>query len=134
MSNSLNPDQALSFVRPMLGPNCLQRLSADDKKWPLAGKELILSMPSAKSEDNKLIFSYFSQKTEFYANCLLSRQLICMKHQSLLSLKNISKCCLVKFLSSMQSFNSFPASGDLSSADNLCKQFGPRSGLTKCRA
>ena len=29
---------------------------------------------------------------------------------------------------------SFPANGDLSSADNLCKQFGPRLGLTKYRA
>ena len=27
-SNSLDPDQAGHFVRPDLGPNCLQRLSA----------------------------------------------------------------------------------------------------------
>ena len=27
--NSLDPDQDLNFVRPDLGPNCLQRLSAD---------------------------------------------------------------------------------------------------------
>ena len=31
VSNSLDPDQARSFVGPDLGPNCLQRLSADDK-------------------------------------------------------------------------------------------------------
>ena len=30
MSNSLVPDQAGRFVGPDLGPNCLQRLSADD--------------------------------------------------------------------------------------------------------
>ena len=30
VSNSLDPDQAPSFVWPDLGPNCLQRLSADD--------------------------------------------------------------------------------------------------------
>ena len=30
VSNSLNPDQAQHFVGPDLGPNCLQRLSADD--------------------------------------------------------------------------------------------------------
>ena len=31
--------------------------------------------------------------------------------------------------------NSFLASGDvLSSTDNLCKQFGSRSGLTKCQS
>ena len=35
MSSSLDPDQARHFVRPDLGPNCLQRLSAD-----IAGKEL----------------------------------------------------------------------------------------------
>ena len=35
MSKSLDPDQAGHFVGPALGPNCLQRLSADK-----AGKEL----------------------------------------------------------------------------------------------
>ena len=39
MSNSLDPDQARHFVGPDLGPNCLQRLSADNKS-PLAGIEL----------------------------------------------------------------------------------------------
>ena len=38
MSNSLDPDQARHSVRPDLGPNCLQRLSADDS----VGNELIL--------------------------------------------------------------------------------------------
>ena len=28
VSNNLDPDQARQFVRPDLGPNCLQRLSA----------------------------------------------------------------------------------------------------------
>ena len=31
MSNSLDSDQARHFVRSDLGPNCLQRLSADNK-------------------------------------------------------------------------------------------------------
>ena len=39
-----------------------------------------------------------------------------------------------KFLDPLDScaymFNYFLASGDLSSADNVCKQFGPRSGPT----
>ena len=35
VSNSLDPDQARHFVGPDLGPNCLQRLSAE-----IAGKEL----------------------------------------------------------------------------------------------
>ena len=30
-SNSLDPDQARHFVGPDLGPNCLQRLSAETK-------------------------------------------------------------------------------------------------------
>ena len=30
VSNSLDPDQARQFVGPDLGPNCLQRLSAED--------------------------------------------------------------------------------------------------------
>ena len=30
VSNSLDPDQALHFVGPDLGPNCLQKLSEDD--------------------------------------------------------------------------------------------------------
>ena len=32
MSNSLDPDQAWGFVRPVLWPNCLQRWSSDDSK------------------------------------------------------------------------------------------------------
>ena len=35
MLNSLDPDQAQHFVVPDLGPNCLQRLSADDKSREL---------------------------------------------------------------------------------------------------
>ena len=31
VTNILNPDQAQQKVRPDLGPNCLQRLFADDK-------------------------------------------------------------------------------------------------------
>ena len=30
MPNCLDPDQALHFVGPDLGPNCLQRLSVDE--------------------------------------------------------------------------------------------------------
>ena len=32
VSNSLNPDQDRHYVCPDLGPNCLQRLPADDSK------------------------------------------------------------------------------------------------------
>ena len=40
MSNSLDPNQAQPFVRPDLGPNCLQWLLADNKSPPLEGKVL----------------------------------------------------------------------------------------------
>ena len=30
VTNSLDPDQGQQFVRPVLGPICLRRLSADD--------------------------------------------------------------------------------------------------------
>ena len=33
VSNSSVPDQARQIVRPDLGPNCLQRLSADDTSY-----------------------------------------------------------------------------------------------------
>ena len=39
MSNGLDPDQDRHSVGPDLGPNCLQRLSAENK-LPLARKEL----------------------------------------------------------------------------------------------
>ena len=42
VSNGLDPDQDRRSVGPDLGPNCLQKLSADDKS-PLARKELIRS-------------------------------------------------------------------------------------------
>ena len=32
MSNRLDPDQARRFVGPDLGPNCLQKLPADDTR------------------------------------------------------------------------------------------------------
>ena len=37
--NGLDPDQDQHSVSPDLGPNCLQRLSADDKGHSLARKE-----------------------------------------------------------------------------------------------
>ena len=38
VSSSLDPDQARHFVGPDLGPNCLQRLSADNKRRPQRAK------------------------------------------------------------------------------------------------
>ena len=38
MSNSLDPDQDRHFVGPDLGPNCLQKLSADVESRRKRGK------------------------------------------------------------------------------------------------
>ena len=38
VSNSLEPDQAQHVVGPDLAPNCLQRLSADNKRCHKRGK------------------------------------------------------------------------------------------------
>ena len=43
MANSLDPDQARHFIRPDLGPNCLQRLSADDTRSQKVKTEISLS-------------------------------------------------------------------------------------------
>ena len=40
VSKGLYPDQDQPYVRPDLGPNCLQRLSVYDKS-PLAWKDLL---------------------------------------------------------------------------------------------
>ena len=44
VSNCLDPDQDRHYVGPVLGPNGLQRLSADDKSL-LARKEFTLKAP-----------------------------------------------------------------------------------------
>ena len=38
VSNGLDPDQDLHSVSPDLGPNCLQRFTADDKSCCQQGK------------------------------------------------------------------------------------------------
>ena len=40
MLNSLDPDQALSFVGPDLGPNCFVKVICRRRESPLAGKKL----------------------------------------------------------------------------------------------
>ena len=53
-SNSLDPDQDRHYVGPGLGPNCLQRLSADDKKR----KEFITRTVNKGICTYKLFISY----------------------------------------------------------------------------
>ena len=51
VSNSLNPDQARRFVEPVLGPNRLQRLSADDP----SRKQDIFAFIRDKRRDDKIV-------------------------------------------------------------------------------
>ena len=46
MSNGLDPDQDRQNVGADRGPNCLQRLSVDDKSYPKRGELTYLSAPS----------------------------------------------------------------------------------------
>ena len=66
MSNSLDPDQAGHFVRPYLGRNCLQRLSADEELGEIRfgiQEHLNLSNNDTIIRMHKNEFSYFSTET-----------------------------------------------------------------------
>ena len=56
MSNCLDPDQGQDSVNPDLGPNCLQRLSADDKSCGYQGKSFV----QVESENVFPCFSYLT--------------------------------------------------------------------------
>ena len=51
VSNSLDPDQVQHFVGPDLGPNCLQRLSAEDTSGQRV-KALILDGTKSQNPQN----------------------------------------------------------------------------------
>ena len=82
--------------------------------WQVMKSEIIviimLTLYRQIQQQQILIFSYFSWKIGFGMSCKLSPlETICMKCQNLFSLKNkksISKCCLLRFLSSMLSIKS----------------------------
>ena len=63
VSNSLDPDQARHFVGPDLGPNCLQKLSADDTR-----RQRVINKPSkAYLSSSQLSIKYVNT-----AMCLLA--------------------------------------------------------------
>ena len=62
MSNGLDPDLELHIVGSDLGPNCLQRLLADDKKMPQARKELTHIGISAKWE-----YLFWAQTCKYFS-------------------------------------------------------------------
>ena len=79
----------------------------------------------SRQQTGDLSFSYFPQENAltFHANCLLKRK----------NKENYFKMSHAKIPSMLSSVNSLPAGGNfcpLPSADNICKQFGPRSGQT----
>ena len=55
MLNCLNPDQDRCSVGPDLGPNCLQRSSADDKSCRYQGKSLY---------DHLLVYCQYKRKIQ----------------------------------------------------------------------
>ena len=74
VSNSLDPDQAQNFVGPDLGPNRLQRLSADNEMSGLIWSKLLAKFirrqqnsPQAGKELNT------KQLVDEYISCLLWR-------------------------------------------------------------
>ena len=61
--------------------------------------------------------------------------LLILWSNSLLTIDLMHQQSIIQFFCLLTIYlSSFPARGNLSSADNLCKQFGPRSGPTECRS
>ena len=58
VSNSLDPDQARRFVEPNLGPNCLQKLSADDKSR-VKIVPLIIPLLGSTTDGLSYVFFFF---------------------------------------------------------------------------
>ena len=52
VSNSLDPGQAQNFVRPDLGPNCLQKLSADDTRRQRINHDLPIKPIKSRITEN----------------------------------------------------------------------------------
>ena len=68
VSNSLDPDQAQHFVGPDLGPNCLQRLSADDTlSWQRVNRvKNKLNEPPHKSIFMRSAMAYMSLRIQIF--------------------------------------------------------------------
>ena len=64
VTDSLNSYQAQHFVGPDLCPNCLQRISADNRSCHLSKEVLNLKAPITTAADNKVsdIFPKFRKK------------------------------------------------------------------------
>ena len=60
MSNSLDPEQSRHFVGPDLGPNCLQRLSADNKSRHKPERQTYVKHIEIKEETSKFHRKFMS--------------------------------------------------------------------------
>ena len=80
VSNSLDPDQAQHFVRPDLGPSCLQMLSADQKGKKLNTEQLVDTNFWLKPW--LLVFGYptFSIWLKCWLQQILSQDKPCIKY------------------------------------------------------
>ena len=66
MSNHLDPDQDRTSVGPDMGPNCLERLSADDKSCSKQIKSLSGSSP--------YLFFFYFEGTQIFFKSLKFRE------------------------------------------------------------
>ena len=91
MSNSSDPDQTRLFVRPDLCPNCLQRVSKDDKNRPYQDKFIANRAHERSREHSKLSHMkcasmFFCHQVSVHNNCHLNwRKLADLSHQHLYS-------------------------------------------------
>ena len=160
MSNSLDPDQARHSVGPDLGPNCLQKISTDNTSRQRVKVSSVYSdqmisegtcfsgkkpsscqcfCPKNLCFCQRLLHIFKCTPDDFYrgvkhyepkSDCSLRSSLIwdhivCnIGYQS--TSGHVKQTSFV--VKDRKRVNSLPTT-----ADNLCKQFGPRPGPTKCR-
>ena len=106
MANGLDPDLDRRSVGSDLGPNCLQRLSADGKP-PLAMKELhviSLVIQYSSSGYDLAIDSYFSFRTsiEFYQSPLILTELF---QHDLINVSYLTACYLYQVMMTLHFLN-----------------------------
>ena len=59
MSNGLDPGQNRGFIGPDLGPNCLIRLSGDERKFAASKEEFTDFEPSKLSDTLMVVLKIF---------------------------------------------------------------------------
>ena len=88
MSNSLDPDQARHIVRPDLGLNCLQKLSADDTNTQRVKHESKGRRQSLSGTDLAGPEVSGSESPSYVVSAMIVGFLKCLSRQSQKSLRN----------------------------------------------